>query len=105
MRVPRHLIGFAIVAAVASCKPPVTVRRTVAPSGGDAFIIGCEDTPIHCKEQARELCPFGETTLNPGVGGWYAEGEDFRHSQRPRNEQRNYKLEDWVIRCNLPPTR
>jgi len=98
-------VGALLAAALVSCTPPVTVRRTKAPNGGDAFVIGCEETPIHCKEQARELCPFGETTLSPGMGGWYADGEDFRHSRAPRDRQRLYKLQDWVIRCNLPDAR
>jgi hypothetical protein len=95
-------VTCALVAlAIASCEPPVTAVRTTA-ANGDEYIIGCEESPRFCKEKARELCPFGETTLRAGVGGWYSQGQDFRKSHGPRNGRDLFKLEGWTIRCNQP---
>src|SRR5262249_32187266 len=91
-----------LAVALGSCAPPATVVRTTSPSGGDAFVIGCEESPRYCKEKANEVCPFGSSTLEPGVGGFYDEGEDYRKGQATPGTKHLYKLENWVIRCNQP---
>ena len=94
---------IALGSILASCAHGnVTVGHTTTRGGDDAFVIGCEESPIYCKEQARELCPFGETTLEQGIGGWYAPGEDARQRHEPRSDRRLFKLERWVIRCVQP---
>src|SRR5262245_14987205 len=99
----RPYVSIAVMALTAACsKPKVTVHHTTTSTGGDAYVIGCEESPRDCKEKAGELCPFGHATLEPGVGGWYAPGEDFRHPHSPQIERRRYKLENWVIRCMQP---
>ena len=108
MRARTHISVLVIcgIALCASCSGPTATAVTIkTPSGGTAYVIGCEESPANCVEQARLLCPFGETTLKPGVGGPYAPGEDFRTPHTPRPNRRLFKLENWIIRCNRPPIR
>jgi hypothetical protein len=98
----RACLGLAVAAWGVGCEPPVTVADTTTSRGGVAYVVGCEESPRYCKEKARELCPFGETTLDPGVGGWYSEGEDYRRGRPTRRRDEIYKLQNWIIRCNQP---
>jgi hypothetical protein len=87
---------------VASCgASTATVKGVPVPSGGKGYVIECERAPEACDQAAKETCPGGYRTLEPGRGNWYAEGEDFMNPPpSPSKPRPLYRRVGWVIACD-----
>lgn len=54
---------------------------------------------MRCIDEAKRVCPGGYRTSQEGEGGWYAEGEDWRHPPPVLRRRPFYRQEGWVIEC------
>jgi hypothetical protein len=77
-----------------------TVKSVPVPSGGKGYVIECERSPDLCDRAAKETCPRGYRTLEPGRGNWYAEGEDFMSPPSSPKPRPLYRRAGWVIACD-----
>jgi len=96
-----HEITLLLTVLLAACGGSTATSRpiSVATSSSAQYIIGCEKSPMGCIDEAKRVCPDGYRTVQEGEGGWYADGEDWRHPPPVLRRRPLYRQEGWVIQC------
>lgn len=101
---PLFLLLLAVLLGACS-GAPVTSRPMPAPASSAStpvrgqYVIGCEESPTHCFDEAKRVCPEGYRTVQEGEGGRYADGEDWRHPPPVLRRRPYYRRQGWVIQC------
>jgi hypothetical protein len=96
----RTSLVWPLLLAACGSSGGATVKPVPVPSGGKGYVVECEQSPDICERAAKETCPGGYRTLEPGRGNWYADGENFMNPPTSPKPRPLYKRVNWVIACD-----